>query len=45
MNYKHLNTFESGKIEALNNMGYSARKIAKILNRNIFNFRNFTNYK
>lgn len=33
MNYKHLNTFERGKIEALNNMGYSARKIAKILNR------------
>ena len=34
MSYNHLNTFERGKIEALNKLGYSARKIAIELGRN-----------
>ena len=34
MSYNHLNTFERGKIESLNKLGYSARKIAIELGRN-----------
>ncbi len=33
MNYKHLTTFERSKIEVLNKLGYSTRKIAKEINR------------
>ncbi len=33
MNYKHLNIFERSKLEVLNSLGYSTRKIAKELNR------------
>lgn len=33
MNYKHLTTFERSKIEVLNKLGYSTRKITKEINR------------
>ena len=33
MSYTHLNTYERGRIEALNNIGYSCRKISKELRR------------
>lgn len=33
MSYHHLNTFESTRIEVLSKMGYSARQIARQLNR------------
>lgn len=50
MNYKHLTTFERGKIESLNNLGYSTRYIAKSIGKHHSTIarelvRNTTNYK